>query len=293
MVIVRLIGGLANQMFPYATARRIAHALDTELKLDISGFSIYGQRDDLEFRRYSLGVFNIQENFATEEEIRRLTVAQKGWMRKLLKKKARRPPSYIKEKQYHFDPSIMDLQGDIYLAGNWNSSRYFEDIDFILWREFTFKEEPTGKNRECLDKIKDFESVSIHVRRGDYVTNAKVNQVHGICDLDYYKKSIAAVAERVENPHFFIFSDDVAWTRKNLIIDFPYTIVDHNTTLAGHEDMRLMSQCKHNIIANSGFSWWAAWLNKNPDKLVIAPQKWFNTEKYDTSSLIPAAWHRV
>jgi hypothetical protein len=290
MVIVRLIGGLANQMFPYAAGRRLAHVLGAELKLDVSGFSVYEEQGELDFRRYSLGLFNIIESFATTEEIKSLTDCETRFLDKLLRRKPRIPSTYVKEKHYHFDPGILRLQGSVYLQGNWNSEKYFADIDDIIRQEFTLKQPPTGRNLELLDEIAAVESVSIHIRRGDYVSNPRANQVHGIVDLDYYLSGIEIIAGRVVQPHFFVFSDDIEWARRHLRLSWPCTFVDHNGPLEGHEDMRLMSRCSHNIIANSGFSWWAAWLNPNPHKLVLAPKKWFGTDKYSTRSLFPESW---
>lgn len=277
-------------MFPYAAGRRLAHILDTKLKLDISGFSACQQAQDIGFRQYSLGVFNIHAEIATSEEILALTSQEAGWLDKLFRRKPRRPASYVKEKHYHFDPDILELKGDIYLAGNWNSERYFADIADIVRHEFKFKRQPVGRNLKLLGAISSVESVSLHVRRGDYVSNAKASQVHGLCGLDYYRAAVDLIARRVPHPRFFIFSDDPVWVRENLQLDWPYELVDHNGPLDGHEDMRLMSHCKHNIIANSGFSWWAAWLNGSPHKIVVAPKKWFRIERYDTSTLIPEGW---
>lgn len=293
MVIVRLTGGLANQMFPYAVGRRLAHLLETELKLDISGFDNYEKSTDLEFRRYALGVFNVCENFATQEEIRALTWREPSLLERLLRRKPKRPATFVKERQYHFDPTILRLTGNVYLAGNWNSYMYFADIENIIRSDFTFRQPPTGKNLEVFNHIGVVEAVSIHVRRGDYVTNARANQIHGTCDLDYYRASVEWLMQKIEKPHFFVFSDDPDWVRQHLQVPAPCTIVDCNGPLDGHEDLRLMSHCRHHVIANSGFSWWSAWLNSRPNKLVVAPRRWFRTDKYDTSTLIPASWIRL
>ena len=126
--------------------------------------------------------------------------------------------------------------------------------------------------QKILDLIHETNSVSLHVRRGDYV---KLQHIHGLCDLDYYAHAIRFITEHLTNPHFFIFSDDIQWVTNNLKIGFSHTFVDINH---GHDsawDMWLMANCKHNIIANSSFSWWGAWLNQNPNKIVVAPAQWF------------------
>jgi hypothetical protein len=185
MIIVKLAGGLANQMFPYAAGRRLAHVLGVELKLDVSGFSVYEKRRDIDLRRYALGVFNIRESFATAEEIMALTCREPGFWDKLLQRKPRPPHSCVKERHFHFDPEILRLRGSVYLQGNWNSEKYFADIADIIRQDFTFKQAPAGRNLEQLDEITAVESVGIHIRRGDYVTNPKASQVHGTCDLAY------------------------------------------------------------------------------------------------------------
>lgn len=297
MVIVRLHGGLANQMFPYAAGRRLSLVLGTQLKLDIAGFSIYHERGEIDFRQYGLSVFNIEESFASPDEIAKLTTVRQGklssFVHRLFHNKPKRPKSYVREKHIYFDPDILILQDDVYLDGNWNSWHYFADIESIIRSDFTFKNPATGENRIFLEKIRSCESASLHVRRGDYANDAKTNSIHGTCSLDYYQRAIHFIADRVKDPHFFVFSDDLNWVRDNLRISFPCTFVDCNGPLDGHEDMRLMSQCKHNVIANSGFSWWSAWLNPYHEKIVVAPRKWFKSSKYQMYTPVPDGYVKL
>jgi hypothetical protein len=238
-------------------------------------------------------VFNVCEDFATPEETLALTCREPDLLERLFRRKPKRPATYVKERQYHFDPAILQITGDAYLAGNWNSEMYFADIADVIRTDFTFRQPPSGENLELFNSISEVEAVSIHVRRGDYVSNPKANQVHGTCDLDYYLAAAGQIKQKVANPHFFVFSDDPQWVRQHLHLPAPCTFVNHNGPLNGHEDMRLMSHCRHHIIANSGFSWWAAWLDPRADKVVVAPRRWFRTEKYDTSTLIPGGWIRI
>ena len=293
MIIVRLIGGLGNQLFQYAVGRYLAEKNESELKIDISEFKTY------KLHKYSLWAFNIQENCASPNEVIALTVRKQGiaegFLRRMLRRPAVLPNSYIREKNFSFEPDILNLQDGIYLEGYWQSQKYFLDIDSIIRKEFIVKTLQTGKNKELSDQISSCESVSYHVRRGDYVSNPDTNRVSGICSLDYYNLSVKYIAERVNNPSFFIFTDEPEWAHENVNLPYATIIVDWNNADKNYEDLRLMNQCKHNIIANSTFSWWAAWLNQNPDKIVIAPKRWFADEKMNsqTQNLIPEAWVRL
>jgi hypothetical protein len=291
MVISALCGGIGNQMFQYAAGRRLAERRGVDLKL------CFVSSDGNTPREYELGVFNIREQFASNTEVAALTTCQPGLARKLFARisggKQHHPATYIKEKYYHFDPSILDLEGNVYLEGYWQSEKYFRDISPIIRKEFGIKRPPDDRNRFIAEKIGSCESVSIHVRRGDYVTNAETRRVHGICSPEYYAEALRYIGERVNDPHFFIFSDDPSWARDNIRTDFPSSVVDHNGPEHAYEDMRLMSLCRHHIIANSSFSWWGAWLSGNPEKIVVAPSRWFRTGSYDTRDLIPEGWVRI
>jgi hypothetical protein len=144
-------------------------------------------------------------------------------------------------------------------------------------------------HQDLKKQIENVESVSIHIRRGDYVSNPVVNQIHGTCPLDYYYKAIDTITRKIENPHFFIFTDDPVWVQENFKIPYTATIVRRDDQ-KDYEDLILMSSCKNHIIANSSFSWWGAWLNPRKDKLVISPAKWYPGADYDTRDLLPGSW---
>lgn len=290
MIIVKMIGGLGNQLFQYALGRTIAHKKNTSLKIDITPFKTYN------LHKYALGNFNIIENFATEEEIRRLKYP--SGMRFLPSKliQASKPyynRSSVKEKTFNFDKNIAKVPQDVYLDGYWQSEKYFVDIGDIIRNEFIVTSPQEGLNQALADQIKSCESVSLHIRRGDYVSNSNTNMIHGTCDIDYYMRCIECITKTVENPHFFVFSDDIEWARLNLKLPYPITFIDNNGPEKNYEDLRLMTQCRHNIIANSSFSWWGAWLNKNPYKIVVAPKNWFNTNERSTKDLIPGGWYQI
>jgi len=283
MVVTRLMGGLGNQMFQYAAGRRLAFMLDTELKLDNSWF------DGSNERVYSLAYFNIQECMATQEEVSTLNPRNSGILEKLVKKLRGVKSTYFHEKYFHFDPELLALPDGIYLDGYWQSEKYFIDIENILRQEFTIKFPQSGANRLLADQIADCESVSLHIRRGDYVSSPTTGKVHGVCRLDYYDRCVEQLVRNVDKPHFFIFSDEPEWARKNINITYPTVIVDHNKS-DSYEDLRLMSQCKYHIIANSSFSWWAAWLDNKNSKVVFGPKQWFKSAEINTKDLIPDSW---
>lgn len=290
MIITKLIGGLGNQMFQCAAGRRAAYVNNTSLKLDITG---YENQVGITPRKYALNIFNIQENFASINEINKLK--KNTFIQKILKKihPVFTNKSYVREKVHNFDPDILKISDNTYLEGYWASEEYFKDIEDIIRKEFTLKNKPDAINQKMISRIKNCDSVSIHIRRGDYVNDKKTNQFHGVCDLNYYLRAIALIAKKVKSPKFFVFSDDIEWAKQNLLLKFPCIYVEHNTGKKDYEDMRLMSYCQHNIIANSSFSWWGAWLNKNKDKIVIAPKKWFNDKSINTKDLIPDSWIKI
>lgn len=295
MIIIKLIGGLGNQMFQYATGRRAAYINKTELKLDTSWFN---NPEGAIKRDYLLNVFNIKEIFASKQEIDKLKGKNKNLLVLFNKKFSKITKPYYKQscvvqRFFHFNKNILKVSNNIYLQGHWVSEKYFKEIEEIIRNEFIFKDKPDKANQKMISRIKNCDSVSIHIRRGDYVTDQKTNQFHGIIDLNYYFRSIEYITSKIKSPHFFIFSDDLQWAKQNLHLKFPCVYVNHNIGKKDYEDMRLMSYCQHNIIANSSFSWWGAWLNKNSDKIVIAPKKWFRDKSINTKDLIPQSWMKI
>lgn len=284
MIIIKLIGGLGNQLFQYAAGRLLAEKLGCPLKLDVTG---YKNQSGLTPRYYELGVFNIKESFANIEDINLLKNKKRSFFQKLFGIKK---IYYYSEKNFGFNEEFLNLTKNTYLNGYWQSEKYFLEISDILRKEFSFKNPPDRETKNLLNQIKHINSVSLHIRRGDYVSDSQTKAAHYVDLEEYYKKAVNYIMENSNNPHFYIFSDDPQWVKDNFIKDFDYTIIDFNPTDKGYEDLRLMSTCKHNIIANSSFSWWGAWLNNNPEKIVIAPSKWFNISEYNTKDLIPESW---
>ena len=294
MVIVRLTGGIGNQMFQYAAARRVSLIHRTQLFLDMGWFQEEGWWTR---RKYELGAFRIRGEMAPPDDIGALRSRRQNPLFRrlpaLIKKWIFHPhQTHIIEKGYNFDPEILNLCDNIYLDGHWQSEKYFADIEPVIRREFSFRTEPDESNRRILDRIGDCESVSIHIRRGDYVTLSQANAFHGLCPPSYYRSAVGYLSERIKEMVLFVFSDDIIWARDNMNLGFETHFMDHNGPERGDEDLRLMSACRHHIIANSSFSWWGAWICAHPGKIVCAPQKWFSG-KIDTPDNIPVSWRRL
>jgi hypothetical protein len=287
------MGGLGNQMFQYAAGRSLACRLKTVLKLDTSFLDTLHEGNTP--RAYELNCFEIASETASRDDIagilgeKSLYNVIRAKVGKRLGKRWENPRLY-REPHYHYDENFENLTDNTYLVGYWHSERYFSRNAVLLAQEFTCRDPLAGHNMEIAGVIGRTDAVAIHVRRGDYVTDRATNQFHGVCGLDYYKAAVAAIVGRIREPHFFVFSDDHAWVKEHLLFDHPTTFVDCNGPNNGYEDLRLMSLCRHNIIANSSFSWWGAWLNRNSAKTVIAPRRWFNISAQDTRDLIPADW---
>jgi len=285
MIIIKLNGGLGNQLFQYSLGRKLSIKNNDIFKLDLSDFT----KDNP--RSYSLGYFNVIENFTSDEDVNKI---KKSGVWKLVDKlKPYYKRSAIKYKGYDFDPNVLKLSGNFYLDGYWQSEKYFKDIESVIREEITLKELSPYKHSELINNIKNSNSVSIHIRRGDYVTNKKFSSVYNLLDEKYYQEALKFIAEKIKDPLFFIFSDDINWVKQNLNIPYPKIFVSGENEIKNYEELILMSLCKHNITANSSFSWWGAWLNKNADKIVISPDRWFNDKISNAKDLIPENWVRL
>ncbi|MHB8261610.1 MAG: alpha-1,2-fucosyltransferase [Bacteroidia bacterium] len=297
MIISQLNGGLGNQLFQYAIAKKLALKLNTELVLDLSVF------ETQTLRKYSLAPFNFNQRFITKSERILFGLVQAKGIEKLYYKVSRKilQPIVIHEKQFNFDEDVFkNAKRNTYLTGYWQTEKYFFDIRKELLADFTINKQLENKNLEFAKRIEAVNSVSLHIRRGDYVSNTDIKDFHGACGLDYYTKAVEFISKHIKNPLLFIFSDDMPWVKENLITTLDTYYIDNNNADTNYEDLRLMSMCKHNIIANSSFSWWGAWLNSNADKIVIAPSRWFNPEsrwykqnKINTVDIIPENWIKI
>jgi hypothetical protein len=287
VIITRLQGGLGNQMFQYAAGLRLAAARQTKLKLDLT---LLDARSGGTPRHYELDRFRISAERATPEEMETL-LAKRPLAARISRRLDRRAAA--RERHYHYDPAVARLPDGTCLEGYWQSERYFADAAARVREEFSFAREPSGRDAELAREIARRAAVSLHVRRGDYAANATTRAFHGLCPIDYYRRAAAYVSERVRDPLFVLFSDDPEWTRTHLDLGGDAIAIDHNGPQGGPEDLRLMSLCRHHVIANSTFSWWGAWLNPDPEKIVIAPERWFEDGARDTSDLLPGRWVKL
>lgn len=280
MIIIKLFGGLGNQMFQYAFGRNIAEKNQTELKLDITYFETSAER------KFVLDHFNIKNEIATQKEIFELTHQKIFGGLKFSGK--------IEEKGIQFNKKNLKIKNNRILTGYWQCENYFSDIKSIIRNEFTIINPPDPICEEYYRQINTTNSVSIHIRRGDYTKPELIN-IHGLCDMDYYNRSIERISKSIIKPVFYVFSDNLEWAKNNLQSAMPMYFVDLDNGGNEIEDFRLMMSCKHNIIANSTFSWWAAWLNRNQEKIIIAPKFWFSSEIFrkQQKNIIPDNWIKM
>ncbi len=289
MIISRLNGGLGNQMFQYAIARKLALEHKTIVKLDLEDYSNAGVHP------FCLNNFNAPFKLA-----KNLDLAYFGkipdfgnplWLR--IKRRIF-PVSDIFEKEFNYHPEIFkQTSRNTYINGYWQTEKYFADIRNILLKDFSPAHKVSDKTTKILNEIEKRSSISVHIRRGDYVLNKSTNDFHGTCSLEYYRHASQLILGKINEPTFFVFSDDIEWAKLNVELGCETYFVDHNNVNTAWEDLLLMSKCKHNIIANSTFSWWGAWLNTHAEKIVIAPSKWFNNAKLDYSDVICDEWLRI
>ena len=197
------------------------------------------------------------------------------------------------EQPGRFEAEVLTAPADCYLEGFWQSAEYFADAAELVRADFAFKADPPPAAVRRLGQIAGCQSVSLHVRRGDKAWRPKVKSAHGVLSLDYYAQAVAAVAARVPDPCFFVFSDDLDWARENLRLPFPAFFIDDNAGQPDCEDLRLMSACHHHIVANSSFSWWGAWLHPLPESVVVAPARWVNDQRLQNPRLLPPHWELI
>lgn len=272
MVGVQLSGGLGNQMFEYALYLKLK-SMGKDVKID--DFTCYGPGE----RPNQLEVFGISyERLSREEYIGLTDSAMEPWQRVRRKLTGRRDLSY-READCNFDPEVLRREPTL-LLGYFQTEKYFADIKEQVREAFQFRNFSPSEGVKAYEaQMASCNAVSLHIRRGDYLTEANRALFGNICDEGYYERAIAAMKGQVPGARFFVFSNDKDWVRARYT-DRDFVIVEGNSEDAGYADLYLMSKCKHHILANSSFSWWGAWLDDNPDKKVIAPKTWLKGRSF-------------
>ena len=293
IVISKIIGGLGNQLFQYASSLALAKSMNADLFLDLSSFynRKYNNPEGFLLKRLfdinlpSPGIFEYYKVlglascfFRIRSKINFSTMTD----------------NYLSQVNYiDLEKKFFNFKNNnCYLEGYWQSEEYFKNTKETLLKDLVFKKnEISNKSVKLAKKLQDENSVSIHVRRKDYITNEVYKKIYKELSENYYKSAIQEMSLRIKEPKFYIFSDDIEWARKQKYFK-NLNIVYNHESIGSWEDMFLMSSCKNNIIANSSYSWWGAWLNKNPNKIIIAPKKWFNGSK-QPKYLLPREWLKL
>lgn len=285
MKIIRFLGGLGNQMFQYALYRALQKR-SIDVKADISLYKNYTLHNGLELEQ----IFDIKLNQATDWQVQLRDPSNTKWIVRKIRRILGLKNSYHEEKTpYAFDSSMLQGNEPGLYWGYWQNPTYFQEIEEEIKADFSFVKPLDRQNQEAMDRIRNSNSISIHIRRGDYLTDTLLG---GVCETEYYLKAIQQMQALVSLPKYFVFSDDISWCKENLnLTDCEF--ISWNKGRSSYIDMQLMAQCKHNIIANSSFSWWAAWLNPHPNKIVICPKTWVSDPKLDTNGLILPGWNRL
>ena len=285
MLIIKIHGGLANQMFQYALYKSIL-AIGKDVYTDTNTFVPSWGFDEVRLEE----VFsNLDIREADTKLIKKLSAGER-FIDKVKKKMGLSKKSHFYEPTFRFNRSVFDLSANTYLDGYWQTEKYFRDIANEIRNDFTFRSFSDDRNTRLASKLKREESVSIHVRKGaDY----KKSIVNGTCELEYYNQAISAIKKKIAKPKFYVFTDNKAWVKENFD-QLDFELVDWNPVAGPYNylDMQLMAMCRHNIIANSSYSWWGAWLNTNSRKVVVGPKIWFskNSPNFDSADIIPDSW---
>ena len=285
MFVFQFMGGLGNQLFQYAAARALSLKRGIPFKIDFD--------DPYKFvkRELNLAAFNLDVSLASKKEISKCKPKYR-YEKRLWMLFGKDPANKLwrEKKDYTYDPEFFSMPDGAYVSGFWQTEKYFLDIEDTLRKDLSFREQPTGKNAEWMEKIKGCHAVSVHIRRGDVITVAKTNKLYGTITNDYYRDAIQKMIEFNKDSVFFFFSDDMEWVKENIKTSYPSYYIDGNDDAHNYEDLRLMSSCNNHIIANSSFSWWGAWLNPDKNKKVIGPVNWMSTRDISETDHIPASW---
>lgn len=305
MIVAEIFAGLGNQLFQYAAARALAERLQVPLRLNVQPLA--GSTTCT----YDLDKFSITAALASPAEVEAAVSLPPPGFRQNLRRVANRlkPPAWrrsiVREVNFHFEDELRAATKNCYLFGHWQSEKYFKCFEHIIRREFTLAPGVTEDRPHLVAQIGREESVSLIIRRGDFLQYDHLN-LYGD-NLGYYYKAIERIKSHTRNPHFFLFSDDIAWVKAHLRLEVPHTFVSepypgeqYKINARRHQDLLLISRCKHHIITNSTFAWWGAWLGEDKEKIVVAPQRWFkegtrwyNGTVADTKDVLPESWIKI
>jgi len=291
MVIVNISGGLGNQLFQFSFGRYLAQLLNTNVKYDLQtnrSFKNYTPRE-IEY-----ALFDSKPEIATKQEIGKMKYFTNGIFERLERKITQKVPflntSYFVESPFSGREKTSHFKDNCYYEGYWQSYKYLLNCEISILNEGSITENFSNQNKTLLNNMISDQSIGLHIRRGDYLSNKKNVSIFEMCSSNYYENAIKYFKSSFQNPVFYVFSDDMVWAREN----FTDTEFKHVTNNKPVIDFLLMSKCKHNIISNSTFSWWAAWLNQNANKTVIAPKLWYKGKRNEsTFDLIPENWIRI
>ncbi|MCZ6834608.1 MAG: alpha-1,2-fucosyltransferase [Planctomycetota bacterium] len=285
------MGGLGNQFFQYAAARQLSLIYDVPLKLDVQKY-IGNQK-----RQCQLHHYHVEVELATPDELAQVNRKRddRGWRRPLRRFGITPTGSirYCREVKDRINQLPDPIRNSVYLRGYWQFEHYFKDIAPRIREELRLRE-ALGPAAESLAlEMESVPSVAVHVRRGDYASDPKVLQRLGLCPLEYYEKAATILRNAFDDLRFYVFSDDPDWVRTHLKMLDPVVFVEFDSSRRDLVDLEVMSRCRHFIIANSTYSWWAAWLGRHPDKQVVAPRRWFVDERRNTLDRYPEGWEAI
>jgi len=304
VIIVKLQGGMGNQLFQYALARRLASERATEVGLDLTFLLDRTPRRDFVFRDYDLDLFRVRAKVLGAQQVHNLVHAPRS---RLLNRSPIIPALNLwrrggnsgvyllaRERFFSFDRRILESPSNTFLDGYWQSPRYFAPITAELKADLALRDPPPARIRGMAERIASLNSVCLNVRRTDYVANKAAASFHGVCDPAYYERALAALVPCIGAPEIFVTSDDVPWCRENLHLPYPTHFLDHDWAGPRFSHyLELMRACRHFVIPNSTFSCWAAWLGEFPGKVVVGPVRWFSDPSIETRDLFPPGWIRV
>lgn len=282
MIVVRLHGGLGNQMFQYAYGRALMGLGSGPVVYEATSYAEDRLRD------FGLNVWSVDLPLLPAEKERALAsryggLGRKGWLHGV------RPLRKVAERPFGFDPRFLQVRDNTHLIGYWQDERFFESVGEEIRNHFKPAQPVTEKTARVVDQVVATNSVAVHVRRTDYLKHAEMQ----VCDAGYHRRCVEMLLAKHSGLEAYVFSDDLAWCRANLELPCPTHYVDHTTAATAHEDLWMMSRCRHQVIPNSSFSWWAAWLKLDPSGETFAPSPWFNNPERAGEGVACKNWRIV